>query len=447
MGEAAGSLAPLTALAQPRADHDSSHASDERPERGPPPPRKIDSMNRIIARLLPRLGLALCATLTLTPFAQERDRTKIADRYKWNLADIYPTDAAWRAAKDTLAAELPQLAQFQGKLASSASTLADALDKQYGARQGTVAALRLCQHAGRPGHARLAAPGHAAGDGAARRPRSAPQASYIEPETPQGRQGRRCEQVSGVGAAAQGLSRSISRTSSAAPRTRSATPKRSCSPTPARVAGSPSSVFNILSNADFPYPIRDAERRPDGQARPGGLRGLAGAAQSRGPREGDVGVLRSAGRLQPDLRHDDERRGAEGAVLSPRRGNIRRRSKRRSTVRTSRSPVYTRLIEGVNKQPAGVPSLSQAAKADDGARRAALLRSLCAARRLGRSSKYTPEEAQTARARRGGAARRRLSGDDPQARSRSAGSICSRTKASGPAPTRTAAPTTSTRTC
>ena len=131
MGEAAGSLAPLTALAQPRADHDSSHASDERPERGPPPPRKIDSMNRIIARLLPRLGLALCATLTLPPLAQERDRAKIADKYKWNLADIYPTEAAWRAAKEKLAADLPQLATFQGKLASSAATLADALDKLY----------------------------------------------------------------------------------------------------------------------------------------------------------------------------------------------------------------------------------------------------------------------------------------------------------------------------
>ncbi len=61
---------------------------------------------------------------------QARDRAKIDDRYKWNLADIYPTDAAWRAAMDQLAAELPQLAQFRGTLTSSAATLADALEKQ-----------------------------------------------------------------------------------------------------------------------------------------------------------------------------------------------------------------------------------------------------------------------------------------------------------------------------
>src|SRR4051795_11415643 len=71
------------------------------------------------------------ATLSFTALAQERDRSKIPDQYKWNLADIYPTEAAWRTAKDKFAAELPQLKQFEGKLAASASTLADALDKQY----------------------------------------------------------------------------------------------------------------------------------------------------------------------------------------------------------------------------------------------------------------------------------------------------------------------------
>src|SRR4051812_8532670 len=72
------------------------------------------------------------ALLVLTAGAQERDRAKTPEKYKWNLADIYPNDAAWRAAKDKLAAALPQLRQFQGKLASSAGTLADALDQQAG---------------------------------------------------------------------------------------------------------------------------------------------------------------------------------------------------------------------------------------------------------------------------------------------------------------------------
>jgi oligoendopeptidase F len=72
------------------------------------------------------VAVALSA-LTLSGIAQERDRTKIADKYKWNLSDLYPTDAAWRAAKDKLAAEIPQLGAFKGKLASSPATSADAL--------------------------------------------------------------------------------------------------------------------------------------------------------------------------------------------------------------------------------------------------------------------------------------------------------------------------------
>ena len=34
-------------------------------------------------------------TTTLAP--QERDRAKIADTYKWNLADIFPSLEAWRS--------------------------------------------------------------------------------------------------------------------------------------------------------------------------------------------------------------------------------------------------------------------------------------------------------------------------------------------------------------
>jgi oligoendopeptidase F len=63
--------------------------------------------------------------------AQERDRSKIPIQYTWNLADLYPSDAAWRAAKDKAAAEIPPLKQFEGQLGSSPTVLADALDRQY----------------------------------------------------------------------------------------------------------------------------------------------------------------------------------------------------------------------------------------------------------------------------------------------------------------------------
>jgi oligoendopeptidase F len=77
------------------------------------------------------LVAAALTALTAGALAQERDRAKIPDQYKWNLADIYPTEAAWRAAKEKVAADLPQLARSKGKLASSAGTLAEALDRRY----------------------------------------------------------------------------------------------------------------------------------------------------------------------------------------------------------------------------------------------------------------------------------------------------------------------------
>jgi oligoendopeptidase F len=60
--------------------------------------------------------------------AQERAREKVADTYKWDLTPIYPSEAAWRARKEAITAELPRLRDYQGRLGSSPSMLADALD-------------------------------------------------------------------------------------------------------------------------------------------------------------------------------------------------------------------------------------------------------------------------------------------------------------------------------
>jgi oligoendopeptidase F len=59
---------------------------------------------------------------------QERDRAKVEPRYTWNLAEIFPDIAAWRAAKTRVQAEVPQIASFAGKLGTSPRVLADALD-------------------------------------------------------------------------------------------------------------------------------------------------------------------------------------------------------------------------------------------------------------------------------------------------------------------------------
>jgi len=59
---------------------------------------------------------------------QDRDRTKIEPKYTWNLTEIFPDNAAWRAAKARVQTELPQIATFAGKLATSPQVMADALD-------------------------------------------------------------------------------------------------------------------------------------------------------------------------------------------------------------------------------------------------------------------------------------------------------------------------------
>src|SRR5688572_16588313 len=72
--------------------------------------------------------VAVVLLMSVLMAGQERDRAKVADAYKWNLADVYPNLAAWRAEKEKIAAELPRMRDFQGKLGSSAATLADALE-------------------------------------------------------------------------------------------------------------------------------------------------------------------------------------------------------------------------------------------------------------------------------------------------------------------------------
>jgi len=60
-------------------------------------------------------------------FAQSPERKDVPDKHKWNLADIYPTTAAWQADVDMLNKEVEKLGDFKGKLGNSAASLYDAL--------------------------------------------------------------------------------------------------------------------------------------------------------------------------------------------------------------------------------------------------------------------------------------------------------------------------------
>ena len=105
-------------------------------------------MNPFAKFALPLFSLAFLSPNTL--LTQESDRNKIADQYKWNLTDIYPSDAAWKEAKQKLINELPTIEKYQGTLGSSTQQLLECLDlvtnlnKEF-ARLYTYASLSLDQ--------------------------------------------------------------------------------------------------------------------------------------------------------------------------------------------------------------------------------------------------------------------------------------------------------------
>jgi len=105
-------------------------------------------MNPFAKFAIPLLGLAFMSPDV--SLAQERDRSKIPDQYKWNITDIYPSDSAWSEAKEKLIKDLPAVEKYKGKLGSSAQQLYGCLksvtdiSKEF-ARLYTYASLSLDQ--------------------------------------------------------------------------------------------------------------------------------------------------------------------------------------------------------------------------------------------------------------------------------------------------------------
>ncbi len=110
---------------------------------------------------VPMVFFALCMFVVSPLIAQERDRSKIPDEYKWNLTDIYPSDDAWRKAKEQLIAKLPSIDQFKGKVVASSHDLFACLDhnsklaKEY-ARLSVYAGLISDQDTRDAGHLAMA---------------------------------------------------------------------------------------------------------------------------------------------------------------------------------------------------------------------------------------------------------------------------------------------------
>lgn len=61
-------------------------------------------------------------------YVKERERTRIPDKYKWDLSEIFPDDEAWAAAKGELVGGFPALSAFRGKLSESPGKLLECLE-------------------------------------------------------------------------------------------------------------------------------------------------------------------------------------------------------------------------------------------------------------------------------------------------------------------------------
>lgn len=62
--------------------------------------------------------------------ASARERAEIPEKYRWDLADIFPSVDAWSAAKDEVARRIPELTRFKGRLGQSPGALYAALSER-----------------------------------------------------------------------------------------------------------------------------------------------------------------------------------------------------------------------------------------------------------------------------------------------------------------------------
>jgi oligoendopeptidase F len=197
-------------------------------------------------------SLLLLAGLVVGPAAaQERERSQIPVQYTWNLADVYASESAWRAARETLTRSLPELQRHKGQLARSGGALADALDRYFGLQKELW---RLEAYASMLGDQDTRDAPHQGMRQEMTQLMSefAAQASFLEPEILQFPTGT----VDAFLSAEPRLApyrfylKDIERRAAHTLHEREERLLAAAAP----LAGVPSAVNNIFSNADFPYP-------------------------------------------------------------------------------------------------------------------------------------------------------------------------------------------------
>jgi oligoendopeptidase F len=285
------------------------------------------------------------AALALHAGAQERDRAQIPDQYKWNLADIYPSAAAWRAAKDKVQSDLPKIRQFQGKLGASAAGLADALDTMFGidkelARVFVYASMLADQDTRDSGNEAMRQ--EVVQLGAA----FGAEAAYVEPEILRFASGT----VGKFLAAEKRLApyrfylEDIARR---APHTLSPSEEKILADaTP--LAGAPSNAYTILTNADFPWPavkFSDGREVKVNQANFSVYRASANRADRQAAMSAFFTALGGFSRTMGTTMNGSVQKALFFAKARKYTTSLE------STLNGPNIPVsvYTRLIEGVNK--------------------------------------------------------------------------------------------------
>jgi len=290
-------------------------------------------------------ALITIGTFMNTLTAQERDRAKIAEKHKWNLADLYESEAGWRAAKDKFSAEYPQLGQYKGRLTSSASTLAEALEKQSSlarefARLYVFAGMladqdtRDSEHQGmRQQMSQLAASFSA-------------QSAYMEPEILKADK-TLVQKFLAAEPRLKVYQFYLEDVIRRAPHTLSDAEEKLLADI-GPVAGAASNVYNILSNADFPYPtvtLSDGRSVKLDQAAYADLRAHPNRADREKVMAAFFAALGSFNRT-----YGTTMNGEVQKVL------FMARTRKYSTALEASldapnipAPVYSRLIDGVNK--------------------------------------------------------------------------------------------------
>lgn len=191
----------------------------------------------------------LAALATMPTFAKER--SEIPEKYTWNLADLYPSEAAWETARDDLRKRIPGLAAHKGHLGDSPEALFKAMDQIWGAQLALerlyVYASSLSDQdirAAKPREYKLAAEQLSVDLGAA--------VSWLDPEI----LAVGAEKVKGFLAKEPRLSPwafYLDDVLRRAPHTLSAAEEKIVAEA-GNLAGAGQSAYGVLSNADLPYP-------------------------------------------------------------------------------------------------------------------------------------------------------------------------------------------------